>query len=473
MLGYNVIYDILQIMEAFIRAYCFYRLVKPFIISEVMPDSMYVQESIEGAAVKKKKYVMCVGVVYFLTMLVLYTIPFYMNAYVAYEIGSLVMFLFVCWIDRRNYRQKAFLVTVFFALNWIFSAMAEILYDHLYAFAEKTDYMQKQLDEPLWIALYALVCVFYLTLEFAFMSLGIWQVLKVYRNKSADIPNKELVMMIFPSLTGIMSYQIIYNYRRLNFVENGELRKADDILIMLLHVASVISIIVVIVLYQDIKAKKEEELQNEMLFTQLESIRRHIGQVENLYQDIRSMKHDMTNHILTLESLYAENETKAAEKYVKDMKTAIIEVVGEVQSGNPVTDVILREWKSEAEKKNICFQCHFHYPEGSGINVFDVSVMLNNALQNAVENAGGCVAPHISILSYRKNNAYMIEIRNSFAGNLQWDAESGLPITSKGKTDSHGYGLNNIRKIAGKYFGDIDFAFKNEEFILSIMLMLE
>ena len=77
------------------------------------------------------------------------------------------------------------------------------------------------------------------------------------------------------------------------------------------------------------------------------------------------------------------------------------------------------------------------------------------------------------ILSYRRDNAYMIEISNSFTGNLRQDAESGLLITTKREKDSHGYGLNNIRKIAGKYFGDIDFSVKNEEFILSIMMMTE
>lgn len=472
-MGYTVIYNILMITEAFIRACGFYYLVKPFIISEVMPDGVYVQKGIDESAAKKKKYVMCAGAVYFLMMLVLYTIPFAKNIYTANVICSLVMFLFICRIDRRNYRQKAFLVMVFVALNWIFSAMAEILYDHLYAFAENTEYMQNHSDEPLWIALYALVCVFYLALEFAFIFLGIWQVLRVYRNKSVDMQGKELIMMIFPSLMGIMSYQIIYDYRRLYFVKDGELKNNHDILIMLFYAASVISIIVVIVLYQDIKAKQEEELQNRLLFAQIDSIKRHIGQVENLYQDIRSMKHDMTNHIFTLERLYAENETKEAEDYVKDMKTAFIEAAGEVQSGNPVTDVILREWKSEAEKKHICFRCDFHYPTGYHINSFDISVILNNALQNAVENANGSEAPYISILSYRKNNAYMIEISNSFAGNLRWNTESGLPVTSKEKTESHGYGLNNIRKIAGKYFGDIDFVIKNEEFILNIMLMLE
>ncbi len=205
----------------------------------------------------------------------------------------------------------------------------------------------------------------------------------------------------------------------------------------------------------------------------MNNLKMHIEQVENLYQDIRSMKHDMTNHVLTLERLYEKNETKEAKDYVKELKSAFMETVGEVNSGNPVTDVILRGWKTEAEKKKIRFQCDFHYPTGSNINAFDISVILNNALQNAVENIGGSGELHILILSYRRDNAYMIEISNSFTGNLRQDAESGLLITTKREKDSHGYGLNNIRKIAGKYFGDIDFSVKNEEFILSIMMMTE
>lgn len=37
-------------------------------------------------------------------------------------------------------------------------------------------------------------------------------------------------------------------------------------------------------------------------------------------------------------------------------------------------------------KKGIHFQLEFYYPEDSCINAFDISVILNNALQNALEN---------------------------------------------------------------------------------------
>ena len=126
-----------------------------------------------------------------------------------------------------------------------------------------------------------------------------------------------------------------------------------------------------------------------------------------------------------------------------------------------------------ATKRKIRFEMDFHYPIDSGVNAFDVSVILNNALRNALENSERSKEPHIFVRSYRRKNAYMIEVCNSFTGNLQWDSENELPITSKEKLDGHGYGLANIRKVARKYSGDIDIVLKNGEFWLSIMLMLE
>ena len=236
---------------------------------------------------------------------------------------------------------------------------------------------------------------------------------------------------------------------------------------------AIIVVVILIVLYQNIKAAQEENTANQLLSTQVDDLKRHIEQVENLYQDIRSMKHDMTNHILTLERLYAGNNVEEALDYGKELKSALSPMAEEIKSGNPVTDVILQELKNEAEKRNIHFQSDFYYPTGTNINAFDVSVILNNALQNAMENTEKSGTPHISVLSYHRNNAYMIEVSNSFNGNLQWDEERGLPVTSKEKTDGHGYGLSNIRMVARKYSGDIAIDVKDDEFRLSIMLMME
>ena len=441
--------NMVWIAEDFIRGYCFYRLMKPFM-----------------------KRAVCAGLAYFLIMMLLYIVPFHMNYYAAYVIGSFIVFGLVCLTDRRNYRQKAFLVAMFSSMNWLSMTMAEILYDNLYAFAENTDYMKSH-TEIMWIALYAGVCMVYLLLEFSFMIIGVRQVLKTYRNKSVDMTAKELIMLLIPSLMGMIAYRIIRNYRMFYLLEGGENRVLYDVLIVLFCAVSIISIVVVIVLYQDIKAKQEENRQAESLAIQIGNIRRHIGQVEDLYQGIRGVRHDMTNHILTLERLYEENRVKEAIAYGTELKTTLAGMSGEMASGNAVTDVILQEQKREAEKLQISFRSAFYYPKDTAINAFDISVILNNALQNAIEYAQQSKTPYLSIRSYHRNNAYMIEVCNSFDGELQWDTESGLPVTSKEKADGHGYGLLNIRRVARKYSGDIAIDVKDGAFCLSVMLMMK
>lgn len=452
---YTGIYRIVPIAEAAVRAYCFYRLVKPFLRSPKM--------------LQKRGRVRLVGAAYALIMILLPIMPFVGDAYTAYGLGSLLMFFVLCVADRRNYRQKAFLVMVFFSLNWLSSAMAEIIYDNLYAFAERTDYMRSHLG--MWTALYLGVSAVYLLLEFLFTAAGIWQLLRAYKNKRTDMRGRELVMLSLPSFMGVMAYQIIQHHRMFYIVGGGENQVGYDFLMVLFYAACVVAIVVVVVLYQDIRAKEEENRQADLLAMQVDSIRRHIEQVESLYQNIRSVRHDMTNHIVTLERLYEENRTREAAAYGTDLKAALLEVTGEIQSGNPVTDVILRERKKEAKQRNICFESAFYYPNGAVINAFDVSVILHNALQNAIEYAAECEAPFISIRSYHRKNAYMIEVCNSFCGTLEWDAESGLPITSKPQ-DGHGYGLSNIRRVARKYEGEITIDVKDGVFCLSVMLMM-
>lgn len=226
--------------------------------------------------------------------------------------------------------------------------------------------------------------------------------------------------------------------------------------------------LVSLILYQGIRAEQEDRL----LAGQVEDMRRHITRVEEIYEDIRGLRHDMANHIATLERLYAGENAGEAKAYAARLRNSLSEVAGTIQSGNPVTDVVLAEYKTAAERRGIRFCCDFHYPGGSGIEAFDLSVILNNALCNAVEYTDAKALAYISICSYRRNNACMIEVKNSFSGSVRVEAETGLIRTSK-EEGIHGYGLANIRRTAEKYHGDIDITQGEGEFCLTILLMME
>ncbi len=481
--AWEAAFHIVPVAEAFLMGGCFSFLARPFLPykkprrkTPVFPNPHSEPEAAAcGNCPERRKDVFCAGAVYAVVMLLLYYVPLSLDIFVAYCIGVAAAFFVLCFMDRRNYEQKVFLAVTFFALRWFSSALAEILYDKLYAFASRTDYMVRHPE--LSLALYIGVCLFYLVMELLFTLFGIWCILKAYAYKYAKMAKSELFMLVVPSAAGVVGYAMMRYYRIFYIMESGQTSDVYDILAFLYYAVNIVGIVVVIVLYQSIKAKQEERLQKELLTAQLGSIRQHTAQVERLYQNIRSIKHDMANHILILESLYAANQAEEAEAYSANLKTALAEATGEIRSGNPVTDVILQEFKNKAEKQDIRFEAEFYFPESSAVDVFDISVILNNALQNAVEHTGESKEPYIFVRSYRRNNAYMIEIRNSFAGKLYFDEESGLPVTEKIEQDdygqAHGYGLSNIRKVARKYSGDIDIMAQEGEFRLTVLMMLE
>ena len=113
------------------------------------------------------------------------------------------------------------------------------------------------------------------------------------------------------------------------------------------------------------------------------------------------------------------------------------------------------------------------YPTGKQIDVYDVGVILNNALDNAIE---ACEKVHgeriIYLRSYEKGNLFFIEVENAFDG-ITLNTETGLPVSEKKDQKLHGYGLLNIEKSARKYMGDIDIEIKDEDvklFCLTVML---
>ena len=63
---------------------------------------------------QSKKSAICVGAVYFIVMLVLYSIPPRFDNFTAYAIGILAAFVVMCMEDRRNMEQKIFLAVTFF-----------------------------------------------------------------------------------------------------------------------------------------------------------------------------------------------------------------------------------------------------------------------------------------------------------------------------------------------------------------------
>lgn len=422
--------------------------------------------------IKKKKGAVAVSIVYITIMLVLYMIPPQIDNFSAYLIGVIAAFLAMYVEDRRNIYQKIFLAITFFSIRWLTVAMAGRLDD----LVTKALVFRNMSAEKVWLqyGLYVGTRVLDIVLCIAFIAVAIGLINKAYIYKKDEMSVKEMVMLIIPSLVGVTGYGILQYYLMIYERDTGK-NLIDTYgfygaLSFLHYLISIVAILVVIVMFQNWKEMQEEQRGQEPVLNQISDMKKHIEEVEKLYRDIRSMRHDMGNHIQTLEHLVAHNNMDDAAEYLDHLKNEWDEVSPEIKTGSPVIDVILMEKLREAKERQIRFLSDFHYPQNTKLNAFDLSVIMNNALNNCMENVSGD-DPYISISSFRKNSIFMITIKNSFVGHLNF-GDSDLPETTKSGRE-HGMGLNNIRRVARMYMGDISLEQGNEEVILSIMMQVE
>lgn len=220
---------------------------------------------------------------------------------------------------------------------------------------------------------------------------------------------------------------------------------------------------------------------------QLADMTGHVQEMERLYDSIRGMRHDMNNCIADMEQLFAvsakkkpdgteEAEAAEAGRYLYRMKSAMDALTLKCNTGNPVTDVILnRKWQ-ECEKEGIVFTSNFIYPEHLKIEAFDLGILLNNALDNAIEACRKCTRQqtHIRLHSYWKRNMFFLHIENDCdSGSIVYSNK--LPQdktlqTTKDDAWMHGIGIQNMKSVAGRYFGTMSYEIRDEVFALTVML---
>lgn len=443
--------EAIAIINILVEGWLMYRFVKPFI--------------------KRKTYY--VGLSYSVAMLVFYLVP--QEITYPYLLGILVAGTSMCLIERKKIKQKVFLATSMYLIRWMVYGVTLVLRDIMFALFINTEYM---LTRPIkQLIVYIIVELIYYGVAVMVMCLVIKLIHKVYINKREDISGKELLLLFATLLTVMMGY-FTFNFFSDVYVEDMEVyiwnvHPGYTFLRVLYQIVSFAAILIAIVIYQKLKEKQREDKINMLLTEQIENTKQHISEVEKLYGDIRSLKHDMGNHISVLENLFAKKETEEFEKYLTKLKENYCVSAEGIKTGNPVTDVILTQKQKEAKEKGINFECKFIYPVDTNINAFDVSVILNNAIENAFEGAEECENPYVSISAYRKKNAYMLEVTNCTPKRVDVDKETGLPETTKKDKSGHGFGLINIRKMAQKYYGEIDISQEENRFTLTVMLMIE
>jgi two-component system, LytTR family, sensor histidine kinase AgrC len=127
---------------------------------------------------------------------------------------------------------------------------------------------------------------------------------------------------------------------------------------------------------------------------------------------------------------------------------------------------------SAAKEKNILLRLSIDVPEGLALPEFDLTVILGNLLDNAVE---ACMTiekdSRYIELSIRYEPDYLI-IQNENPVNGLSAKQGGNRRTTKPDAEYHGYGLQNIEFLTQKYNGFVKLTRGNDVFKADIALLI-
>lgn len=297
----------------------------------------------------------------------------------------------------------------------------------------------------------------------------LFAILKIIRSKVHITDLEDIGFRYWISLLILPSCSIVLIYNLYTL----EYKDAEYV-----HLSSTISIFLILFLnvmfyniYGRLSKTAELQKQNCIYEKQIELCKMHIQERAQMDVELREIQHNMKGHLICIKGYLDKKDEVALSTYLSGININFKDTRKICDTGNVVIDAIINTKYRECLKRNINFEIEIKIPCNNSFNNADLSVILENALENAVDatlklpNKQRYIKVNISFHHYN----LLIEIKNSFDGNIKKSLD-GRYLTIKTDFKNHGIGLKSIERAASKYQGLVDPQILQNEFQLTILL---
>ncbi|MFR2338085.1 MAG: sensor histidine kinase [Mediterraneibacter gnavus] len=246
------------------------------------------------------------------------------------------------------------------------------------------------------------------------------------------------------------------------YIMNAVFVLADETQKGYAEIYSLVSVVILLLVniligYIYIKLADDQQIRrkNTVYEQQLELCERHQEETELAMLQMRDVKHNMKNNLILLLAYAEQRECEKMIDFINDiMEEGRLKTSKVATTGNIVIDSLVEYWRRTAEKEEIEFQAELSIPMEMPFKGADISLILGNLLENAVEGAEKAEKrKYIKLrVKYDKKNL-LIAVENSYGGKLK--KIKGELRTTKEDTANHGIGLASVRRAARKYQGTV------------------
>lgn len=249
---------------------------------------------------------------------------------------------------------------------------------------------------------------------------------------------------------------------RVSQYDGGAFNRTSEIIVVVLS----ISFVIVFLYLKNNYYLREQEQRDKMQIAQLQQQYAYYQDKQKDGGRIRSIYHDMKNHLLVLEGSQGTDETR---KMAQELRSQIADYENYIHTGNSFLDIIIRDKAEKASEKHIDFSVFIDFGGVDFIEPLDISTLFGNGIDNAIEASEKLPEDQrvILIKAGQVQNFVSILIEN----NCSVEGHTVGHTTKKDKF-LHGFGISNMKKAAEKYSGTCTTTQANGKFDLKILLPL-
>lgn len=224
----------------------------------------------------------------------------------------------------------------------------------------------------------------------------------------------------------------------------------------------------VYILWGEVTKLKRSRLEKEFILQQqLQHQQRQQYALTRENIDIINQKcHDLKHQMAALRTIVPEAQR---ERYLAEIERSIQIYDSALETGNEVLDTVLTEKSLYCEAHQVAMTCMADGRALGFMDSMDLYAIFGNALDNAIESVIHLPEADkrvVSVSVREKNGLLLFQFENYYEGELHF--EEGLPVTTKGESGYHGFGIRSIRDTARKYGGQMTLHTEGNLFILRV-----
>ncbi len=195
-----------------------------------------------------------------------------------------------------------------------------------------------------------------------------------------------------------------------------------------------------------------------------------------LSNNLRSLRHDMNNHIGVIYGLLDTKQYNKLKSYLNGIYKNLQEANDIIIVNNEILSIILNNKKHLANEKMIQLVTWIEVKDFI-LTEIEICSLIGNILDNAIEATDKVPVDAIDIdreikfVCVEKEEGWYIDCKNPFV-EAPLITEEGLMTTKKNK-ESHGIGSRTMQDIIKKYKGTLEYSTDDINFIVKIFISKE